>query len=86
MTDTSIRLSVDAKERLNRHKRPGESYEDVIVRLTSQDKWSGFGVLADSDTDPREGMQRIREEMREEVDEDIEELATDRPDSGADDS
>lgn len=77
MADTSIRLSTDAKERLELHKRPGESYEDVIVRLTSRDKWAGFGILGDSDTDPREGMDRIREEMREGVASDIAEMAPD---------
>lgn len=77
MSDTSIRLSFEAKERLERHKRPGESYEDVIFRLTSRDKWAGFGILGESDTDPVEGMQQIREEMREGVANDIEEMAQD---------
>jgi predicted CopG family antitoxin len=75
MPDTSIRLSVEAKERLARHKRPGESFEDVIVRLTSEDKWAGFGALSEADGDLQEGMERVREEMREGIAHDIEEMA-----------
>jgi predicted CopG family antitoxin len=71
MASTSIRLSEEAKARLDRFKRRGESYEDVIMRLTERDRWAGFGVLSDSTTDTREGMQRMREKMREGVTEDI---------------
>ncbi|MFC6756702.1 antitoxin VapB family protein [Halomicroarcula sp. GCM10025894] len=45
MSGTTIRLSEEAKERLTLLKRKGESYEDVIMRLTETDKWAGFGVL-----------------------------------------
>jgi predicted CopG family antitoxin len=76
MPDTSIRLSVEAKERLARHKRPGESFEDVILRLTSDDKWAGFGALSEADGDLQEGMERVRKEMREGIAQDIEEMAT----------
>ncbi|WP_201741148.1 DUF7557 family protein [Salinigranum halophilum] len=71
---TSIRLSKEAKARLDRFKREGESYEDVILRLTERDKWAGFGVLSESETstDTREGLGRMREAMREGVTEDIE--------------
>lgn len=75
MSDTSIRLSFEAKERLERHKRPGESYEDVILRLTGKDKWAGFGALSEAEGDLQEGMERVREEMRRGMDEDIEEMA-----------
>ncbi|WP_201741688.1 DUF7557 family protein [Salinigranum halophilum] len=69
---TSIRLSKEAKARLDRFKREGESYEDVILRLTERDKWAGFGVLSETSTDTREGLGRMREAMREGVTEDIE--------------
>lgn len=62
MGDTSIRLSNEAKQRLDVHKREGESYEDVILRLTEGDKWAAFGI-ADS-SDAVGGMERIREEAR----------------------
>ena len=72
MSSTSIRLSKEAKARLDRFKREGESYEDVIMRLTERDKWAGFGVLSETDTDTRAGMNRMRKEMREGTTEDIE--------------
>lgn len=72
MASTSIRLSEEAKARLDRFKREGESYEDVIMRLTERDRWAGFGVLSDTDSNTREGMQRMREKMREGVTEDVE--------------
>jgi predicted CopG family antitoxin len=72
MSSTSIRLSKEAKARLDRLKRAGESYEDVIMRLTERDRWAGFGVLSEVDSDTRDGMTRMREEMREGVTEDVE--------------
>ena len=73
MSDTSIRVSEEAKARLDLHKRENESYEDVILRLTERDKWTGFGALPDSGAEVREGMNRIREEMRDGTTDDIEE-------------
>lgn len=64
MSDTSIRVSNEAKDRLDLYKREGESYEDVIMRLTEGDKWAGFGVLSDTDAETRDGLERMREEMR----------------------
>jgi predicted CopG family antitoxin len=72
MGDTSIRVSDEAKRRLDLYKRDDESYEDVILRLTERDKWAGFGVLSDTGTDTREGMEKMREEMREGTTADIE--------------
>lgn len=72
MGSTSIRLSDEAKTRLDLYKREGESYEDVIMRLTERDKWAGFGALADTETETRDGMRRLREEMRDGVADDVE--------------
>lgn len=74
MGDTSIRVSDEAKQRLDLYKREGESYEDVIIRLTERDKWAGFGVLSETDTDTREAMDKVREKMRGNVEDDIDEL------------
>ncbi|WP_336326836.1 DUF7557 family protein [Halovenus sp. HT40] len=74
MGDTSIRVSDEAKQRLDLYKREGESYEDVIIRLTERDKWAGFGVLSETDTDTREAMDTVREKMRGNVEDDIDEL------------
>jgi predicted CopG family antitoxin len=73
MGDTSIRVSEEAKRRLDLYKREGESYEDVIMRLTARDKWAGFGTLADAEADTRAGMTEIRERLREGTASDIEE-------------
>jgi len=72
MGDTSIRVSDEAKRRLALYKRDGESYEDVILRLTERDRWVGFGALSDTETDTRDGIERMREEMREGTTTDIE--------------
>lgn len=72
MSDTSIRVSEEAKQRLDLYKREDESYDDVIMRLTERDKWAGFGALSDEDADTRIGLTRMREKVREGVDEDIE--------------
>ena len=69
MSDTSIRVSNETKQRLELHKRDGESYDDVIHRLTEDDKWAGFGALGDSNI--RSGMETMREQTRSGVDERI---------------
>ncbi|MBO4247668.1 antitoxin VapB family protein [Halomicrobium sp. IBSBa] len=71
MGGTTIRLSEEAKERLALLKREDESFEDVIMRLTEDDKWAGFGALSDSPSDTRDGMKRLRSQMRDGIDDDI---------------
>jgi len=71
MGDTSIRVSEEAKHRLDLFKREGESYEDVILRLTDRDKWAGFGVLAETDGETRAGMAKMRKQMRTGMADDI---------------
>lgn len=65
MADTTIRLSEEAKARLDRFKREGESYEDAVVRLTERDRWAGFGALSDTESDTREGIYRVYLWLRE---------------------
>jgi predicted CopG family antitoxin len=72
MSDTSIRVSNEAKDRLDLFKREGESYEDVILRLTERNKWAGFGALSETETDTRNGLKEMRDEMREGTTHDIE--------------
>jgi len=72
MGDTSIRVSDETKQRLDLFKHEGESYEDVILRLTERDKWAGFGVLSERESDTKSGMERMREQMRSGMAEDIE--------------
>ncbi|CAI50423.1 DUF217 family protein [Natronomonas pharaonis DSM 2160] len=71
---TSIRLSEEAKSRLDLYKREGESYDDVIIRLTSDDKWAGFGVASSDPKESREGMEAIRDRMRSRMDDHVEKL------------
>ena len=74
MGSTSIRLSEAAKQRLDLLKREGESFDDLIMRLTEGDRWSGFGL---ADADPaaaREGLAAVRERLRRDMAEDIEAL------------
>lgn len=71
MGDTSIRVSRDAKERLDLHKRDDESYDDVILRLASTDKWAGFGVADGDPETSREGLTDLRDSMRGSMDRDI---------------
>lgn len=78
MGTTSIRVSEDLKQRLDLYKREGESYEDVIRRLTERDKWAGFGALADAETDTRTAMEQVRDAMREGMADDVD-ATDDRP-------
>lgn len=71
MSDTSIRVSKETKNRLDILKRENESYEDVILRLTERDKWAGFGILSETETDTKKGMEKIRDEVRDGISEDI---------------
>lgn len=71
---TSIRLSEEAKSRLDLFKREDESYNDVIIRLTSTDKWAGFGIASSDPAVSREGLDEIRETMRGRMDRHIEEI------------
>jgi len=69
---TSIRLSEEAKSRLDLHKREDESYNDVIMRLTAEDKWGGFGIASSEPAESRNGMKEIREQLRGRMDDRIE--------------
>jgi len=71
MSGTTVRLSEEAKERLTLLKREGESYEDVIMRLTETDKWAGFGALEGTETSTSEGMKRVHDEIQSGLDDDI---------------
>lgn len=76
MSDTSIRISEQAKHRLDLLKRDDESYDDVIRRLTTQDKWAGFGAVEADEEAFREAVRDVREESRRNMAEDIGETGT----------
>lgn len=65
MGTKSITITEEAYERLRAHKRPDESFTDVINRLagSEDDPLKGFGLLA-GEID-RDGYDRRREEFDE---------------------
>jgi predicted CopG family antitoxin len=68
--DEQIRVSERVKEKLDRHRREGESYNDVLERLlgeqTEADFYDGFGMLADEAADwIREKREAAAEERKE---------------------
>lgn len=74
MGSTTISLNDDAYQHLKRLKREDESFSDVVLRLTNQERDldRAFGALAG--TDFRAGVKQARRELREGMEEDIEEM------------
>lgn len=70
--DVAIRISPDAKARLDHRKREGETYDDVILRLTSTDQWVGFGIASEDSSETQNGITNIHTEMRDSMTTDIE--------------
>ncbi|MEF8839762.1 MAG: antitoxin VapB family protein [Haloarculaceae archaeon] len=65
--DEQIRVSDRVKRELDRRRREGESYNDVLERLleenTEADFYDGFGILSDEEAD---WIREQREEATEE--------------------
>lgn len=56
--DEQIRVSDAVKRKLERRKREGESYNDVLVRILGEDEGDfgdGFGMLSDEQADAMRG-------------------------------
>lgn len=66
MTMTTISLTEEAYNNLKALKREGESFSDVVLRLTGaeRDKMKGFGAWAD--TELEEEVAAYRDEFKEE--------------------
>lgn len=66
--DEQIRVSDRVKRELDRHRREGESYNDVIERLlgehTEGDFYEGFGILSDEAADWIEERREAAKEQR----------------------
>lgn len=67
--DGQIRVSERVKERLDRRRREGESYNDVLERLlgenTDAEFYDGFGILGDETADwIREKREAAKEERK----------------------
>ncbi len=66
MGTKTISLAEDAYERLKRHKREGESFSDVVRRLTGEVRLSEyFGRLDDETAEDLESVLAARREARE---------------------
>jgi len=63
LADKTIRVSAETWRPLKDRKREGESFDDVIRRLSS-DRWRGFGALAGVG----DGIRRVHRELRDEID------------------
>lgn len=65
--DEQIRVSDRVKRELDQRRREGESYNDVLERMFSEDAGTsfdeGFGLLADDQADR---LRAVRQEARDE--------------------
>ena len=64
MSSKNITVTQEAYERLKSHKRPGESFTDVVLRLAEEegDRWAGYGAMRDVDGF-REAVERGAEKL-----------------------
>lgn len=70
--DKQIRISDRVKRRLDRRRRKGESYNDVLERLltenTDTDFYDGFGMLSDEEADwIREQREAVKEKRKRRI-------------------
>lgn len=77
MATKTINLSEDAYSRLKALKREGESFSDVVNRLTGKHAMLDLvGILSDEEADDlREHVQELRERTRRSLDERYREMA-----------
>ena len=78
--DEQIRVSGRVKRELNRLRREGESYNDVLERVLDQDRagdfYDGFGRWSDEEADRvREGRRKAKEKRKERMKERSEDAA-----------
>jgi predicted CopG family antitoxin len=75
-----IRVSDTVKRELDRRRREGESYNDVLERILEdeRDLLAGFGAF--KDTDRGEAMREVHERTKEKSRERIEAMADSRSD------
>ncbi len=66
----TLTIKKSAYDRLKRMKRKGESFTDVIVRITEKrvNLWDLYGILKDSETSTEEMLANVKE-MRKDMDE-----------------
>lgn len=64
MSPREISLDEDAYDRLEAHKRDGETYSDVIVRLTEGRSWRSVAGIWDDGTELDEFVSAARRRSR----------------------
>ncbi|WP_327051937.1 antitoxin VapB family protein [Halomicrococcus gelatinilyticus] len=80
VADEQIRVSKTVKRKIERHRREGESYNDVLERLLGEkdvgDFDDGFGRWSDDEADRvRDGRQKAKEKRKRRMQERIEDGA-----------
>jgi predicted CopG family antitoxin len=76
--DERIRVSDTVKRELDRRRREGESYNDVLQRMLEDDRdfLAGFGRWSDEEADRvREGRRKAKEKRKERTRERAEDAA-----------
>lgn len=69
MGSKNLTVTEEAYDRLKSHKRPDESFTDVVMRITRGDKDPLKGLGAWSGTDHAERVEQTRKELNEEMEE-----------------
>jgi len=76
MATRSLTIAEDAYDKLRSHKRPDESFTDVILRLSGDERdiWQGFGAYEGTGEDVKAELAEDRQAWNEDAKEREDEL------------